>query len=189
MKEIKRKTIENDLEYLRQISTDVDLENDNYKEWLNELKEYCHQTTCYALASVQIGIPKRLIYIKNTTPDMSKNEDYEYDESIVMINPKIIEAKGHTRFLERCLSCGDYVSIVDRPYKVKIEYYNEFGIKTEETIEGFAATVFSHEYDHLNGILHMDIGENICKMSREETKKYREEHPYKIISKCAEYKY
>jgi len=25
-----------------------------------------------------------------------------------------------------------------------------------KTIEGFEATVFSHEYDHLNGILHMD---------------------------------
>lgn len=38
---IKRKTIENDLEYLRQVSTDVDFEKNNVKEIIAELKEYC----------------------------------------------------------------------------------------------------------------------------------------------------
>ena len=115
MKQIIRKTIDNDLEYLRQVSTDVDLEHDNYLEWINDLKKYCHETVCFALASVQIGIPKRIIYIKNTTDDLSKNEDLGYDEGIVMINPRIISEKGHTEYLERCLSCGDFVSLVDRP--------------------------------------------------------------------------
>ena len=32
--EIKRKTIDKDLDFLRKISEEVDLDNDNYEEWI-----------------------------------------------------------------------------------------------------------------------------------------------------------
>lgn len=185
--EIIRKTIEADESYLRQISTDVDFNRDNYKEWVEALKNYCQNNAVYALAPVQIGIPKRIIYFRNTTSDMTKNKDSNYDESAVLINPTIIEAKGHTRFIERCASCLDYVAIVDRPYQVEVEYYDVNGNKVHEIFEGFKATVFSHEYDHLNGILHIDLSDDVKKMTWEETKTYREQHPYEIISKTCDY--
>ncbi len=185
--EIIRKTIEADESYLRQISTDVDFNKDNYKEWIEALKNYCQNNAVYALAPVQIGIPKRIIYFRNTTSDMTKNKDSNYDESTVLINPTIIEAKGHTRFIERCASCLDYVAIVDRPYQVEVEYYDVNGNKVHEIFEGFKATVFSHEYDHLNGILHIDLSDDVKKMTWEETKTYREQHPYEIISKTCDY--
>ena len=178
-----RKTIENDEEYLRQISTPVDFVNDNYFEYISALKEYCQNNAVYALAPVQIGIPKRIIYFRNTTPDMTKNKDSNYDESIVLINPNIIETRGHTRFLERCASCMDYVGTVDRPYIVVVEYYDIDGNKICETFEGFKATVFCHEYDHLNGVLHIDLADDVRKMTWDETKEYRDSHPYKILSK------
>lgn len=161
---INRKTIENDEEYLRQVSTPVDLGKDQYTKYIEALSTYCKNNAVFALAPVQIGIPKRLIYIKNTQPNMDNNFDGEYDESIVYINPKIISTKGLTRFLEGCISCKFmknnqmiyYTGIVDRPYLVEIEYDDIYGNKKTKTIEGFEATVFSHEYDHLNGILHMD---------------------------------
>ena len=185
--EIIRKTIEADESYLRQISTDVDFNKDNYKEWIEALKNYCQNNAVYALAPVQIGIPKRIIYFRNTTSDMTKNKDSNYDERTVLINPTIIEAKGHTRFIERCASCRDYVAIVDRPYQVEVEYYDVNGNKVHEIFEGFKATVFSHEYDHLNGILHIDLSDDVKKMTWEETKTYREQHPYEIISKTCDY--
>lgn len=185
--EIIRKTIEADESYLRQISTDVDFNKDNYKEWIEALKKYCQNNAVYALAPVQIGIPKRIIYFRNTTSDMTKNKDSNYDEKTVLINPTIIEAKGHTRFIERCASCLDYVAIVDRPYQVEVEYYDVNGNKVHEIFEGFKATVFSHEYDHLNGILHIDLSDDVKKMTWEETKTYREQHPYEIISKTCDY--
>ena len=185
--EIIRKTIEADESYLRQISTDVDFNKDNYKEWIEALKNYCQNNAVYALAPVQIGIPKRIIYFRNTTSDMTKNKDSNYDERTVLINPTIIEAKGHTRFIERCASCLDYVAIVDRPYQVEVEYYDVNGNKVHEIFEGFKATVFSHEYDHLNGILHIDLSDDVKKMTWEETKTYREQHPYEIISKTCDY--
>ena len=180
---LNRKTIANDEQFLRQISTDIDFEKDNYMEYIESLKEHCRNNAVYALAPVQIGIPKRIIYLRNTTPDMNKNKDASYNEETILINPVIINEKGHTRFMERCASCLDYVGIVDRPYSVEIEYFDINGNLIHNVFEGFKATVFCHEYDHLNGILHIDLADDIREMSWEETRSYREKHPYEIISK------
>lgn len=188
---IKRKTIEKDEAFLRQISTPIDFENDKYEDIIEKLKYYCERNKVYALAPVQIGIPKRLIYIKNTSSDMTKNELLEYNENIVYINPIIKSSRGHTRFLEGCDSCRYtkdnetiyYAAVIDRPYQIEIEYYDTSGTKKNKTIEGFEATIFSHEYDHLNGILHMDKSKEIFDMTPDDMKEYRNHHPYEIISK------
>lgn len=61
-------------------------------------------------------------------------------------------------------------------------------MKVHETYEGFKATIFSHEFDHLNGILHIDRALDVTEMTWEETKKQREKRPYEIFSKNDEYK-
>ncbi len=193
--ELNRKTIENDEEYLRQISTDVDFESDNYLEYIKSLKEYCNQHYCYALAPVQIGIPKRIIYIKNSKQNMDNNTISGYNEGIIYINPVIIEANGFTKFLEGCESCIyykddkiiHYAGVIQRPYSIKIKYFDINGKEQMKLIEGFESTVFCHEYDHLNGILHMDRTNDIYEMTIEEMKTYRLKHPYEVISKDADY--
>ena len=184
--EIKRKTILNDEEYLRQISESVDLDNESYKEDIKLLEKFCLETECFALAAVQIGIPKRIIYLKNTRLDVPL-ENKDYNESIVLINPVVISKKGHTRYWEACLSCLDNMGLVNRPYQLVVKYYDEDKKLHEESFEGFSATVLSHELDHLDGILHMDIAEEILNMAPEERKLFRLEHPYEIISKTCEY--
>lgn len=189
--ELDRKTIENDEKYLRQVSIPVDFEKDDYLGFIEKLKDYCASHYCYALAPVQIGIPKRVIYIKNSSPNMNNNIQKNYDESIIYINPTIVAVKGQTRFLEGCESCVykengkniHYAGIVDRPYLLQIEYYDIDGNKKNKTIEGFEATVFYHEFDHLNGVLHMDKSSEIFEMTIEEMKEYRLKHPYEILSK------
>lgn len=191
MVELTRKTIENDEAYLRQVSTPVDFQHDNYMEYIEALENYCKNNTVFALSPIQIGIPKRIVYIKNTSQNMANNYDSGYDEAIVYINPVIVSAKGHTRFLEGCASCkvkkNDKmiysVGVVDRPYSVEIEYYDIEGKKQNKVIEGFEATVFSHEYDHLNGILHMDKTNEVFEMTLDEMKEYRLRHPYEVLSK------
>ena len=188
---IDRKRIENDEAYLRQISKEIDFEKDNYKDYINKLKEYCESHACYAMAPVQIGIPKRIIYIKNSKQDMNNNDVEGYNEGLIYINPVIISSRGHTRFLEGCESCiyikdGEkihYTGVIDRPYSIDIEYYDINGKKHSKIIEGFETTVFSHEFDHLNGVLHMDKTNEVFEMTREEMKEYRANHPYEVISK------
>lgn len=183
---LKRKTIENDEDYLRQISEEVSFEDDSYKEEIKLLEEFCNQTECFALAAIQIGIPKRIVYLKNTKLDVPL-DDINYNESKVLINPKIISRKGKTKFWEACLSCLDNTGLVVRPYEIIVNYYDINGLEHEEKFEGFESTVLSHELDHLDGILHMDVAEEVLQMNAEERKIFRETHPYEIISKDCEY--
>lgn len=185
--ELARKTIEHDEAFLRQISTPIDFEKDDVAAIIESLKEYCTNHIVYAMAPVQIGIPKRVIYLKNTSEDMTNNENSNYNEACIIINPTIISSKGHTRFLEACESCLDFVGTVDRPYLIEVEYYKPNGKKVVEIFEGFKATVFSHEYDHLNGTLHIDLADDVREMNYEEKKQYRTEHPYEILSKDCDY--
>ena len=59
--------------------------------------------------------------------------------------------------------------------------------KQEKTYKGFQATVISHELDHLDGILHIDIAKQTKQLTKEERKKLREKFPYKIINKTSKY--
>lgn len=193
MKEIKRKNIEEDEEYLRQISKEVDFKTDNYQEYIEDLKWYVENNDVYALASVQIGIPKRIIYIKNTNQNMELNKDRDYNEAIVLINPEILETKGHQVFLEGCQSCqmGEkyLVCEVERPYSIKLKYQDITGNEKEEVFEEFKAVVLSHEMDHLDGILHIDRGKEIYQFTADEMKAYRLKNPLKIIDKDKDFRY
>lgn len=185
---LKRITIEDNKEYLRQISTDIDFKKDDLNKYLKDIKEFCEHSELFALAPVQVGIPKRIIYVRNTSQDMTKNLNSLYNEDIIYINPVIKKMYGHTKFLEGCGSCkfsdDTYITgVLDRPYKIEIEYFDINANKNTKTIEGFETTVFCHEYDHLNGILHMDRINETYKMTLEEMRIYRTNHPYEIISK------
>ena len=183
---IKRKTILNDEDYLRQISKTVDFVDKTYKDEIKLLEQFCLQTQCFALAAVQIGIPKRMIYLKNTTLDVLL-EDMSHNESRILINPIVTSKKGYTKYWEACLSCLDNMGLVSRPYMMDVQYYDENGTQHRETFEGFEATILSHELDHLDEILHMDIAEKVLNMPLKERKACRKEHPYEIISKTCSY--
>lgn len=173
-------TIDNNEKFLRQISKCVDFHDQELTKNINILEKYCLENEVYAMASVQLGIPKRLIYIKNTNLKKIKNKTH--NEKIVLINPVILKKEGLTKYWEACASCGDNMGLVERPYKVIINYYDLNGKKHIKTFKGFRATVFSHEYDHLFGILHMDRALELKVMTIKEREKYRKTHGYEIIS-------
>jgi len=181
---LEAKTITNDLEYLRQISEEVDLNDPKLHDYIKMLKEYFEIESALAMAAVQVGIPKRLIYIRNT--DQNDLENKEKDEARVLINPKIIRRTGHTRYWENCVSCRDLMGLVDRAYEIELEYYLEGGTLKREIFTGFEATVLQHEYDHLDGILHIDKAVQIYNLPLAKRREFRELLPnggYEIISK------
>ncbi len=92
--EIERKTIEKDEKYLRQISKEVDFNDISYKEEIVLLENFCLDRGSLALAAIQIGIPKIMVFIRNT--DLDELENREHNESRILINPVIISRKGHT---------------------------------------------------------------------------------------------
>ena len=196
MEKIKSITIEDNESWLRQISTSVDIENDNdLKNNIEVLDTFCKENDVMAMAAVQLGIPKRLIYLKNTNleiinklqNDTDTEEERNYNEARVLINPVVTNREGLTEYWEACASCLNNCGRVLRPYKINIEYYDIEGIKYTDTFEGFEATVLSHELDHLDGILHIDIAEEVLVMEREERKKWRQTHDYKVYLETGNY--
>lgn len=185
---IESKTIQNDEKFLRQISKEVDLTNDDYKEIIKLLHDYCieNNNKTLAIASVQLGIPLRLVYLRNTSLEEIFNS--ERDESKILINPKVLRREGITRYWEACASCLDYFGLVERPYRIDVEYYDEFGEKHKDIFEEFAAIVLSHELDHLDGILHIDKSIELYDMPVEERKEFRKTHTMEIIKKDGEFK-
>ena len=179
------KKIDKDLEWLRQVSRDVDLSVEDIIEDVKVLETYCLEHGVFAMAAVQLGIPKRIVYIKNT--NLEKIEDEEWNEATILVNPVIKRREGLTQYWEACASCLDNMGLVLRPYKIEIEYLDIDGNKQEMIFEGFPATVFSHEYDHLDGILHMDRALKVLVMEKDERKEFRKEHPYEIISEDGDF--
>ena len=49
------------------------------------------------MAAIQVGIPERIIYFKNTK--LEKIEDEEYDEHKIFINPVITKEVGLTSYV------------------------------------------------------------------------------------------
>jgi len=76
----------------------------------------------------------------------------------VFINAKIIKEEGNDWvFNEGCLSIPDIREDVFRQEKVTIEYLDEKFEKHTDVIEGIAARIVQHEYDHIEGILFTDL--------------------------------
>lgn len=195
-KKIEAITIQDNEPFLRQISSSVDIKND--KELMNDidiLDQFCKENNVMAMASVQLGIPKRIVYLKNTNLDIinkiqnnfNSEEIENYNEKKVLINPTILKREGLTEYWEACASCLDNMGRVLRPYKIELEYYDINGNQKVETFEGFESTVLSHELDHLDGILHIDIAEEVIEMPANERKKWRQSHEYKIYQKDGDY--
>ena len=188
-------TIYDNESFLRQISQEVNLADPNLTQDIAWLSIYCQNNDVMALAAVQIGIPKRIIYLKNTDLDLinksQKNmlteEEKRHNEAQILINPVIISQRGLTRYWENCASCLDNMGLVERPYKILLEYTDLTGQLKQEYFEGFKATVLLHEFDHLDGILHIDKSIEIKNMPVDERKKFRQTHGYEIISKTKEW--
>lgn len=191
-KKIKAITINDNEEFLRQVSQSVDIENDkDLEKDISILDEFCKENGVLAMAAVQLGIPKRIVYLKNTNleiirkkqnNELTENEE-KYNEAKVLINPTILKREGLTEYWEACASCLDNFGFIKRPYKLLVEYLDINGKKQTEILEGFPSTVLSHELDHLDGILHMDVAEQLLIMKPEARKEFRKTHDYNIILK------
>lgn len=77
----------------------------------------------------------------------------------VVINPKIeyIEREGKKKSSEGCLSIPGRTLTVPRYKEIHLSYYNRNGEFVSEEVKGFKAIISQHEYDHLNGVLIVDL--------------------------------
>ena len=108
------------------------------------------------LAAPQIAEPVRLAIIE-MDGEPTRYGRLEPIPLTVFINPVVEVLDPATAgYWEGCLSVPGLRGFVERPQHVRIRYATERGEPAELELEGFHATVFQHEFDHLDGKLFVD---------------------------------
>lgn len=100
-----------------------------------------HKDRCAGLACIQIGIPKRVILVR------------QEDKFIPFINPVIVKRSAKTYYAqESCLSL-DGERTVRRHSSVMVAWMDMKGKRKTNEFTGFTAEILQHEIDHCNGVL------------------------------------
>lgn len=136
-------------EVLRRPAELVSEIDDSIQTLIGDMAETMYAAPGVGLAANQVGVSKRLMLI-----DLSVGK--RPGELHVFINPEIIEVEGEITEEEGCLSLPDFVEVVTRPERVKLEYLDRNGKAREMWGEGLMARAMCHEIDHLNGTLFVD---------------------------------
>lgn len=140
---------------LRKIAEDIDKDYEGLQELVDNMFETMYDSDGLGLAAPQVGLSVRLFVI-DASP---LAEDYPElaDFKKVFINARIIERSDEMlKASEGCLSIPGVHEDVERHLSLRIKYFDENWVEHDETIEGMAAVVMQHEYDHLDGILFTD---------------------------------
>ncbi len=125
------------------------------KELVNNMFETMYHADGVGLAGPQVGLSLTLLVLD---ADVLK-DDYPECKGFkrAMINPELLETSEETVSLEEgCLSLPGIHEKVARPAKIRVRYKDENWIEHEESVEGFAARVVQHEYEHLTGHVFID---------------------------------
>ncbi|TMM28789.1 peptide deformylase [Polaribacter aestuariivivens] len=147
---------------LRKVAVEIDENYPDLEKLISNMRETMYNASGVGLAAPQIGKAIRLFLI-DASPFAEDEDLSEKDRAVlktfnkVFINAKIIEEEGDEwTFNEGCLSIPDVREDVVRKPKITIEYQDENFKKHTENLDGLAARVFQHEYDHIEGILFTD---------------------------------
>lgn len=141
---------------LREKSREVkknEVKTPEFLSWLNQLKDTMLEKDGAGLAAPQTGKNIRAVVVRL---------DFDSDESILMLNPKIIKKSWAKKTEEEgCLSVlkkdGTIIyAPVCRPEKVICHYYNQDFNLLKIEAEGLIARAIQHEIDHLDGIMFID---------------------------------
>ncbi len=147
---------------LRKVGKEIDKDYTNLNQLIENMKETMHNANGVGLAAPQVGKAIRLFMI-DASP-FAENEELEDDERAflkdfnkVFINAKIIKEENEEwAFNEGCLSIPNINEDVMRQETIHVEYVDENFSPKKEILNGLAARIFQHEYDHIEGILFTD---------------------------------
>ncbi len=146
---------------LRKRSLEVsedEIRTKEFKKLIRDMFDTMHHENGIGLAAPQVGVLKRVVIIG------AEEENPRYPNAPrlreqILINPIIQtleEPKVGQGYWEGCLSVPGMRGYVERPQKIKLQYFDEKWNFYDMIVEGFPAVVYQHECDHLDGILYVD---------------------------------
>lgn len=145
---------------LKREADEIDEDYEGLQQLIDDMYETMYASNGVGLAAPQIGKSIRLFVI-DASP-FAEDEDDPLAEGCEgykkeFINPIIEEEHGDEwGFEEGCLSIPKIREEVFRKEKIRITYYDRNWKLQDEVLEGYAARVVQHEYDHVEGILFTD---------------------------------
>jgi len=108
------------------------------------------------LAAPQIGESIRLAIVE-IPEGGTRYGDVPGMPLTVFINPVITVLDPAMKgYWEGCLSVPGLRGFVERPQSIRVDYLDLEGNERSLELAGFLATVFQHEFDHLDGRLYID---------------------------------
>lgn len=147
---------------LRKKAAAIDSDYKDLDVLMNNMFETMYGAHGIGLAAPQIGRSIRL-FIVDATP-FEDDEDLTEEEreflstfKKVFINAEIVDETGDEwAFNEGCLSIPDIREDVFRQDTITINYQDENFEDQSLTVNGIAARIIQHEYDHIEGVLFTD---------------------------------
>ena len=140
---------------LRQIAQNVtseEIKSEEFNQLIKDMYDTMKQEGGIGIAAPQIGVSKQVTIIE-LPEDSDRYEEVQKTPLLVIINPILTviddEKKG---YWEGCLSVPGLRGYVERPQKIKVEFTDLDLKKQTLELDGFLATVFQHELDHLSGL-------------------------------------
>ena len=131
---------------LRMEARPVEEFDEDLQRLVARMKDLMNDANGVGLAATQVGVLRRVFVF---APD---------DERVlVMVNPKIAQHGDETDVDdEGCLSIQGVTVPIERPTTIRLEGKDEQGKDVGYDLEGLAARVAQHEFDHLDGTLMLD---------------------------------
>ncbi len=155
---------------LRKKSRVVTDYNERIAQLMDDLIDTLKEANGLGLAAPQVGILRRAVVM------------VDGEEVVELINPEIVSREGEIGMEEACLSCPGLAGYVVRPEKVTVRAFDRNGKEFTREFEGISARAACHETDHLDGVLFIDLAEDV----HDDSKEYYEEQEAELERELAE---
>ena len=126
------------------------------RKLMDDMVETMRDAPGVGLAAPQVGVDLRVIVVEVPADMEDESEEAETllwavaDPEIVWASEALVEDQ------EACLSIPNLYGDVPRHEAIRVQALDRSGRRVTLELEGFAARVFQHEIDHLDGILFTD---------------------------------
>lgn len=140
---------------LRQAAEPVEpaaLASAEFQQLVDDLFETMRAHDGVGLAAPQVGLGLQL-FVYGVEPE---GDDPGIAPRVV-VNPMLEAEPGPLEHdWEGCLSIPDLRGLVPRHPAVRVRALDRHGAAVQFRVEGFAARIVQHEFDHLNGVVFLD---------------------------------
>jgi peptide deformylase len=124
-----------------------------FQEFLEEMYATLRAAEGAGLAAPQVFDGRR-IFLAAIMPPLAEEAPPEVE---FFINPRLVHVSAEVASAwEGCLSFPELLVLVPRSRQARVEYLDRRGEAMVLDLDGFAARVVQHEFDHLEGILTID---------------------------------